>query len=171
MKDRKTPDIGRVCRKDLYAGSTVYEAPGIAMREAGEITGAAPEFPDAAKGSGRKKSCTKKLKLGARISFAKLVQANINLDYERSDGAPVAPDTPSRTDPVGAYAVTCCIGHDSIAKGMRGAWMTLAEWKYDEAGNAWIPVCLRTEQVDGTRIKENTFYRLIDGAFTEVDVQ
>lgn len=31
-----------------------------------------------------------------------------------------------------------------------------------------MPVCVKTEFVDGDRIKEDTFYRLEDGAFAEV---
>lgn len=30
-----------------------------------------------------------------------------------------------------------------------------------------VPVCVKTERADGERIKEDTFYRLKNGEFTE----
>ena len=32
-----------------------------------------------------------------------------------------------------------------------------------------IPVCVKTEYVDGERIKEDTFYRLVDGEFKKIE--
>lgn len=48
----------------------------------------------------------------------------------------------------------------------------MAEWvrtgEYDKKGNTiWIPKCVKTEYVDGERIKEDTFYKLKDGEFVE----
>ena len=60
-------------------------------------------------------------------------------------------------------------GYESKAKAKIGSWITLAEWKYDEEVDTCIPVCVKTEQVDGERIKEDIFYQLIDGKFTEVE--
>ena len=44
----------------------------------------------------------------------------------------------------------------------------MSEWEYDEEKEANIPICVKTEQVDGERIKEDTYYRLENGEFTEV---
>ena len=63
-----------------------------------------------------------------------------------------------------------CAGINSRAKAKKGSWITLAEWKCDNNRDIWIPVCVRTEQVDGERIKEDIFYQLIDGEFKEVQV-
>ena len=65
-------------------------------------------------------------------------------------------------------------GYNSIARAKIGSWITLAEWirtdKTDDKGNyIWIPKCAKTECVDGERIKEDTFYRLVDGEFKEVE--
>ena len=68
----------------------------------------------------------------------------------------------------GKNVVICCAGHDSYAKGKIGSWITLAEWKKDESTGEKIPVCVKTERIDGERIKEDTFYKLINGAFVEV---
>jgi len=68
----------------------------------------------------------------------------------------------------GRHCVICCAGHDSIAKGKKGSWITLSEWKY--INKEYIPVCVKTEQIDGERIKEDTFYKLENGEFKEVNV-
>ena len=65
----------------------------------------------------------------------------------------------------GKNAVVMCAGYNSQAKAKKGSWITLAEWK--EVGGEWVPVCVKTEKVDGERIKEDTWYRLIDGEFKE----
>ena len=65
-------------------------------------------------------------------------------------------------------------GYQSRAKAKKGSWITLAEWVRtdyeDEKGFCiWIPKCVKTEYVDGERIKEDTFYKLVDGEFKEVE--
>lgn len=66
------------------------------------------------------------------------------------------------------FAVICCAGNNSIAKGKVGSWITLSEWAYDEE-KAYIPVCVKTVKVDGKKIKEDTFYKLENGKFVEVN--
>ena len=70
----------------------------------------------------------------------------------------------------GEDSVISCVGHNSIAQAKKGSWITLAEWVEDEKKNRWVPKCVKTEYVDGERIKGDTWYELIDGEFTEVDV-
>ena len=64
----------------------------------------------------------------------------------------------------GQGAVIMCAGTNSKARAKKGSWITLAE--YDDNRK---PVCVKTEQVDGERIKEDTWYQLIDGEFKEVN--
>ena len=66
----------------------------------------------------------------------------------------------------GQDSVIMCAGNDSKAKAAIGSWITLAEWK--RIGDVWKPICVKTEQVDGKRIKADAYYRLIDGKFEEV---
>ena len=73
----------------------------------------------------------------------------------------------AQIDSSGQDSVIMCAGHDSKAKAALGSWITLAEWK--RIGNVWKPVCVKTEQVDGKRIKADTYYKLIDGEFKEVE--
>ena len=68
----------------------------------------------------------------------------------------------------GKHSVICCAGIKSKAKAKKGSWITLSEWKYDKNEKRHIPVCVRTEFVDGEKIKEDTFYILKDGEFKEV---
>ena len=68
----------------------------------------------------------------------------------------------------GKYAVICCAGNDCIAKGKVGSWITLSEWAYSEKECVRIPICVKTEQIDGEKIKADTFYRLKNGKFVEV---
>jgi hypothetical protein len=68
----------------------------------------------------------------------------------------------------GEDSVICCAGHNSKVKAKKGSWITLAEWKYDNKKDRAVPVCVKTEFVDGERIKEDVFYKLIDGQFVEV---
>ena len=68
----------------------------------------------------------------------------------------------------GRYAVICCAGHGSVVKAKVGSWITLSEWKYDELEKAYIPVCVKTEKVDGEKIKGDTPYKLVNGQFVEV---
>jgi hypothetical protein len=67
----------------------------------------------------------------------------------------------------GKDSVIMCAGYNSKAKAAIGSWITLAEWKKIE--DVWKPICVKTEQVDGKRIKADTYYKLIDGKFEEVE--
>ena len=68
----------------------------------------------------------------------------------------------------GKHAVICCAGHGSAAKAKVGSWITLSEWEYNEDEKSYIPVCVKTEKVDGERIKADTFYKLVNGEFVEL---
>lgn len=56
------------------------------------------------------------------------------------------------------------IGPGSIIRGKIGSWITLAE--YDEDNN---PICVKSAQIDGEKLKPDTWYRLEDGEFVEVE--
>ncbi|WP_455492765.1 DUF7666 domain-containing protein [Eubacterium sp.] len=67
----------------------------------------------------------------------------------------------------GEDSVICCAGNDSIAKAKIGSWITLSEWKFDKTKEHSVPVCVKTEYVDGEKIKADTFYKLENGEFVE----
>ena len=74
----------------------------------------------------------------------------------------------AQIESAGDDSVICCAGHGSAVNAKAGSWITLAEWEYSEAKNGCVPKCVKTEYVDGERIKADTWYKLIDGEFTEV---
>ena len=74
----------------------------------------------------------------------------------------------AKIDSTGEDSVICCAGHNSAVKAKEGSWITLAEWVRSEVKNRWVPKCVKTEYVDGERIKADTWYELVDGEFVEV---
>ena len=68
----------------------------------------------------------------------------------------------------GKHSVICCAGNNSIVKAKIGSWITLSEWKFSDEENAYIPICVKTEYVDGEKIKADVFYKLVNGKFEEV---
>ena len=75
----------------------------------------------------------------------------------------------AQIDSTGEYSVIMCAGNNSMAKAKIGSWITLAEWVYCEEKGRQVPVCVKTEYVDGENIKADTYYQLIGGVFTEVN--
>ena len=73
----------------------------------------------------------------------------------------------AKIESTGNHSVVMAAGNDSIAKAKIGSWITLAEW--DFINGVWTPICVKTEQVDGERIKADTFYKLVNGEFKEVE--
>ena len=64
----------------------------------------------------------------------------------------------------GNNCVGANIGIGGIIKGKKGNWITLAE--YDIWGK---PICVKSAQIDGEKIKEDVFYKLKNGEFVEVE--
>ena len=75
----------------------------------------------------------------------------------------------AQIDSTGTDSVIMCAGYKSKAKAKIGSWITLAEWVYCEEKGRQVPVCVKTEYVDGENIKADTYYQLIGGVFTEVN--
>ena len=279
MKGYKAFGKGLVCRGKQYQENTVFEEEKAEICESGmhfcekplEVLehyplvnekGEMSEFAevealDEVLTNDNKKFCTKKLKIGAKISFAKLVQASVEFEMEKGgkekihdkddeiivsksrsaqigssgDSAKIGSSGYSaqigssgdyakigssgdyaqigssgysakigssgdyaqigssgysakigssgdsaqigssgdyaKINSTGKYAVVCCAGHDCVAKGKIGSWLTLSEWKYSKEEKAYIPVCVRTEKIDGIKVKEDVYYKLIDGVFVE----
>ena len=75
----------------------------------------------------------------------------------------------AQIDSTGEDSVIMCAGNKSKAKAKVGSWITLAEWKWNDEKNRNVPVCVKTEYVDGENIKADTWYQLKNGKFVEVD--
>ena len=74
----------------------------------------------------------------------------------------------AQIDSTGEDSVIMCAGNNSKAKAKIGSWITLAEWKWSNEKNRYVPVCVKTEYVDGENIKADTWYKLENGKFVEV---
>ena len=263
MKGYKAFEKGMICRGKQYAENTVFEEESAEICKSGmhfcknpldvlnyyplvDENGNMSEFAevealDGAKTDDGEKYCTKKLKIGAKISFPALVQASLDCEFEKTtqstknhdkngekissrgdsarigssgysarigssgdwarigssgdsarigssgdwaqigssgysarigssgDSARIGSSGDSaRIKSTGKNSVICCAGHGCCASAKIGSWITLAEWGKDESGE-YKPLCVKTEYVDGERIKENTLYKLKNGEFVEVE--
>ena len=73
----------------------------------------------------------------------------------------------AQIESTGNHSVVMAAGNNSIAKAKIGSWITLVEW--DCINGVLTPICVKTEQVDGERIKADTFYKLVNGEFKVVE--
>ena len=125
------------------------------------------------------KVCSSRISIKAELSLAGFVKACVewikeatqkvkveNVDSGRSAQIGSSGDS-AQIGSEGKHSVVCCAGHGSAVKAKVGSWITLSEWAYDEGAGAYIPVCVKTEKVDGERIKADTFYKLVNGKFIE----
>ena len=141
-------------------------------------------------GSGGK-FATKKLHIGAKLNFAGFVKACIDYTKEQTinnmpksyittgDSAQIGSSGDSakigssgnsaQIDSSGEDSVICCAGNGSAVKAKAGSWITLAEWEYSDEKGRYIPHCVKTEYVDGEKIKADTWYRLKNGKFVEAE--
>ena len=67
----------------------------------------------------------------------------------------------------GKESIAMAMGYESKAKGAMGCFLVLAEWS--EVNGEYHIVDVKAVKVDGTNIKEGTYYTLVDGLFVEVD--
>jgi hypothetical protein len=75
----------------------------------------------------------------------------------------------AKIDSTGEDSVIMCAGNSSIAKAKVGSWITLTEWKWSDEKKHNVPVCVKTEYVDGENIKADTWYQLKSGKFVEAN--
>ena len=74
----------------------------------------------------------------------------------------------AKINSTGEDSVIMCAGNNSRAKAKVGSWITLTEWEWNDEKNRYVPVCVKTEYVDGENIKADTWYQLKNGKFVEV---
>ena len=109
-------------------------------------------------------------KIGSSGNYAKIGSSGDDAKIGSSgDGAKIGSSgNYAQIGSSGKNSVVMCAGNNSIAKAKIGSWITLAEWERDDNGD-WIPINVVTKRVDGVEIKEDTYYKLVNGVFTEVD--
>ena len=159
------------------------------IMEVTEVEDLSPEAAQSQEDGNSKKYCTTKLKIGEKISFGEWVKATVDFLLEKTKGRTervsderftrlaasgnssrlAASGNSSQLAASGEDSVVCIAGMDGMAKAAKGCWITLAEWEYNEGKDRYIPVCVKTEQVDGERIKADTWYQLIGGEVVEAE--
>ena len=160
------------------------------------------------------KRATKKLKIGAKLSFKYFIKAGISVLVERTKDIPNGENSSGDWAKIGSsgdwaqigssgdwakigssgdrakigssgdrakigssgdwakigssgdWAVVSAIGFNSKIKAKIGSWIVLVE--YDEDSK---PVCVRAAQIDGDKLKPDTFYSLKNGEFVEVEME
>ena len=139
------------------------------------------------------KICSSKIKIVAELKLAKMIKLGIDWIIEktkissddksienRESSAKIGSSGDSakigssgyyaQIECTGEDSVICCAGHGSAVKAKTGSWITLSEWRYDKEKSRSVPVCVKTEYVDGAIIKGDTWYKLKDGEFIEVSI-
>ena len=142
-----------------------------------------------AKTDDKKKFCTTKLKVGAKLSFAgfvkvcvdfvinktsfsvdELSESDMNVIVSKEKGEKIGSSGNSaQIDSTGEDSVICCAGHGSCVKAKKGSWITLAEWEFSKEKDRYVPKCVKTVFVDGETVKEDTWYTMRDGEIVEVE--
>lgn len=123
------------------------------------------------------KVVAKDIKIGSRLSIKDIVKESIDFtfsnvqkenntdcasgDYSRQ----AASGNFSRQETTGKNSVMMSAGIAGQAKGKIGSWIVLTEWK--SRGNESIPTVV-AKRIDGTEVKEDTWYTLKNGEFVEV---
>ena len=106
-------------------------------------------------------------KIGSSGNYAKIGSSGESAQIGSSgDSAKIGSSGDyAQIDSTGEDSVIMCAGNESKAKAKVGSWITLAEWKWSDEKNRNVPVCVKTEYVDGENIKADTWYQLKNGKF------
>ena len=132
---------------------------------------------------GNNKICSSRLRVVAEIGIEGLIKAGVKFIFDKVNwkGAKesntgyqsaatntgyesAATNTGDRSaaSVEGKESIAIVTGRHSRAKGAKGCWLVLTE----RADDGHI-LCVKAAEVDGVKIKADTWYKLIDGQFTE----
>ena len=155
-------------------------------------------FGEMDKSGDNTKVCATDIKIGARLSIAGLVKMAIDFTMSKVNkeaGSDERHGFASATGNCGASSATgykgassvsdptgvaVAWGHEARAKGCKGAHLILSDWKYVGARysdgdymdpydkESWELTGAKMVVVDGEKIKEDTYYRCIEGEIVEV---
>ena len=127
------------------------------------------------------KIASTKIKIGAKLSIAGIVQAAIEYTSSRAKKESDSDSRKGASSATGYYCASSAEDKDSIAvawgyhgkaKGVLGSYLVLADWEGDERNywkqDRWSLKGAKMVRVDGEKIKENTFYTMVNGEIVEV---
>lgn len=121
----------------------------------------------------------KHIKINVEIGLPGLIKAGVEytkdqVDWEHAkvsntgyQSAATNTGYQSAATVTGKESVAMAVGYDSKAKGALGCYLVLSEWK--RIDGEYHIVDVQSVKVDGETIKADTFYKLIDGKFVEVE--
>lgn len=150
------------------------------------------EALDEAKTDDNIKFCTSKLKIGKKLTFTDFVNAGVKavLNNAESDKVTNTGNSSTATNTgdfsvaantgnssaatstgdfsaatvEGKSSVAIVTGYSSKAKGVKGNWIVCTERDKD-----YNILCVKATEIDGEKIKENTFYTLKNGEFVKAE--
>ena len=147
------------------------------------------------KGSDDSKVASEKIKIGAEIGLTGLIKAQIAYVAETCKGVPekiaqgyrghaaaqgkfghaaaqgygghaAAQGNMGHAEVGGKDAIAAAFGIEGKARAALGSWIMCAEWVYTDA---WHIKDVRAAQIDGEKLKPDTWYMLKDGEFVEAE--
>jgi len=123
------------------------------------------------------KSVTDRIKIGVKLELPAFIKVAVEFLLERcfsdtkvneGDSSKLAASGDySKLALNGENSVGANIGIDGIAKGVKGCWITLAEYKYEDG--KYFPICVKSAKIDGKNLKENVWYELEKSKFVEAN--
>ena len=125
------------------------------------------------------KYVTKKIRIGAKISLKDLISAQVDIDFAKAkedgnehyaqgdNGHAAAQGDHGHAEVDGKEAIAAAFGINGKAKACLGSWIMLAEWELKN-GN-WHIAAVKTAQIDGEKLKADTWYILKNGKFEEAE--
>ena len=132
------------------------------------------------------KYCSSRLRIGAKLDLPSFIKAGVDFILEHvkstdsnTDNYSAATNTGVRSAATntGYCGVASVSGNEAFAiatgylgkvKGALGCWIACAEWAKNDNGT-WHPVDFKAVRVDGEKVKADTWYRLENGKFVEVN--
>ena len=129
-----------------------------------------------------KKFATSTIKIGAKLGLDGFIKACVDFLYEKTIkempkskvetgySAKIGSSGDyAKIDITGSDSVGAAVGFDSRIKAALGNWITLAEWAYSKEKARYVPLCVKSAQIDGETLKPGVWYMLKNGEFVEVD--
>ena len=200
MKYFKAFEKGMICKGKQYAENTEYEEKGGEICNEGmmhfcETPFDTLDYYPLVDGNGEfsefaevepldevvkdgNKCASRKIRIGAKLSFKDFIKAGVDVLIESTKGAKGRKNDNgenwakigssgygAQIKMEGERSVAAAVGYDCTISGKKGDWIVLAEWKKDSKG--WYPACVKAGQIDGETLKEDTMYRLVDGEFRQ----
>ena len=128
------------------------------------------------------KVCATDIKIGARLSIAGLVKMAIDFTMNKVNKEAGSDERHGFASATGDYGASSATGYKgaSSATGYKGAHLILSDWKYVGVRysdgdymdpydkESWELTGAKMVVVDGEKIKEDTYYRCIEGEIVEV---